>query len=66
VLAETVDRILSHLEANKINIGKNPLRVGPLLDFDVVSERFKGEHGDWANMFIKRLYRPPFVVPELV
>jgi hypothetical protein len=33
---------------------------------DVEAESFVGEHADAANSFLKREYRAPFVVPELV
>ncbi len=66
VLGESADRILSHLAANKVDLKTNPLRVGPLLEYDCESERFTGERGECANMFLKRLYRPPFVLPETV
>ena len=65
-LAESVDRILSHLSANKIDLEANPVRVGPVLDFDSERECFKGELSEWANMFVKRQYRQPFIVPEKV
>jgi hypothetical protein len=66
VLSESLDRILSHLRANEIDLKKNPARVGPTLDFDIKREQFVGEQSEWANMFLKRIYRPPFVVPETV
>jgi hypothetical protein len=66
VLGESADRIMSHLEANRIDLGKNPLRIGPLLNYNPKDERFTGEQSQWANMFLKRLYRPPFVLPETV
>jgi hypothetical protein len=66
VLEESVDRILSHLKANKIDLRKNPLRVGPALEYDIEKERFKGKYSEWANMFLKRLYRPPFILSETI
>jgi len=66
VLGESVDRIFSHLRANKIDLEAHPVRMGPMLNFDLEQERFTGEQGTWANMFLKRIYRPPFVVPETV
>jgi hypothetical protein len=66
VLGESFDRILSHIRANEIDLDMNPLSVGPALEFDKEQEQFMGEHGEWANMFLKRIYRPPFVVPEFV
>ena len=66
VLSESVDRILSHLRANEIDLEAKPVRMGPTLDFDLERERFTGKQSVWANMFLKRNYRHPFVVPETV
>ena len=63
---ESVDRLFSHLRANEINLKANPVRIGPMLNFDIEKERFRGEQSEWANMFLKRIYRPRFVVPEIV
>ena len=66
VLGESVDRIVRHLRANKIDLEANPVRIGPVLNFDLEKERFTGEQSQWANMYLKPIYRPPFVVPEIV
>ncbi len=66
LLAESFDRLLQHLKANQIDLAGNPLAVGPMLTFDTESERFTGEDSFYANMFLSRNYRPPFVVPEQV
>ena len=66
VLGESVHRLFSHLRANEINPEANPIRIGPMLNFDIEKERFTGGQSEWANMFLKRIYRPPFVVPEIV
>ena len=66
VLAESFDRLLQHLKANQIDLDKNPIAVGPMLTFDIENEKFVGEDSYYANMFLSRNYRPPFVVPEKV
>jgi hypothetical protein len=33
---------------------------------DPEKERYVGEYSDMANMFLKRNYREPFVIPEVV
>jgi len=66
LLAESFDRLLQHLQANEIDLGRNPVAVGPMLTFDTESEKFTGESGYYANMFLRRNYRPPFVVPDAV
>lgn len=66
LLAESFDRLLQHLQANEIDLAKNPVAVGPMLNFDIESEKFVGENSYSANMFLSRNYRPPFVVPKTV
>ncbi len=66
VLVESFERMLTHLEANEIDLKRTPVTLGPSLTFDGQSERFVGEFSDWANMFLRRNYREPFVVPEVV
>jgi len=64
--SEAVDRLLSHLEANEIDLERNPITLGPILSFDGEQERFVGESSEWANMYLKRNYREPYVVPDVV
>jgi len=66
LLAESFDRLLQHLQANEIDLQKNPVGIGPMLTFDTETEKFTGEGSYYANMFLSRNYRPPFVVPETV
>jgi hypothetical protein len=66
ILAETFERCLEHLRANEIDLCKEPLTIGPYLTFDETSEKFVGEASDWANMYLRRNYREPFVVPDEV
>ena len=64
--AEAVDRLIGHLEANEIDLEATPLVLGPVLTFDGQQERFVGPYAEWANMYLKRNYREPWVVPEVV
>jgi hypothetical protein len=64
--SEAVDRLLAHLEANQIDLERHPIVLGPILTFDGERERFVGESSEWANMYLKRNYREPFVVPDAV
>jgi predicted dehydrogenase len=64
ILAESVERLFSHLEANEVDLDKQRVTLGPTLTFDRGRECFVGASADYANMFLKRDYRPPFVVPE--
>ncbi|MGE0759690.1 MAG: Gfo/Idh/MocA family protein, partial [Pirellulaceae bacterium] len=59
--AETFERTLAHLEANKLDRGTLKIRVGESLKFDPAAETFPGH--DAANAMLTREYRKPFVVP---
>ena len=52
-----------HLSAVLCHMANISYRVGDKLKFDPTTERFDS---DEANEFLKRDYRPPFVVPEQV
>ncbi len=65
-LADSYERMLAHLAANEIDLTKTPLVSGPMLTMDTEKEVFIGEHSDRANMYLKRNYREPFVVPDKV
>lgn len=66
LLAESFERLCPHLQANEIDLQENPVALGPTLTFDTEQEKFVGQDSYYANMFLKRNYRPPFVVPETV
>ncbi len=63
-LSESFDRLQNHLEANRIDLGKKPLCLGPMLTMDPAKERFVGSFSEEANKHLSRDYRKPFVVPE--
>jgi predicted dehydrogenase len=65
-MMDSFDRMLEHLDANEINLGNEPITVGPMLTMDPQQEKYVGEYSNWANMYIKRNYREPFVVPDKV
>jgi len=65
-MTDAYERLLAHLEANEIDLTKTPLTVGPMLTMDTKKEVFVGEHSGSANMYLKRNYREPFVVPDKV
>jgi hypothetical protein len=64
ILAESFESCLKHLRANEIDIQKEPLTIGPYLTFDRTSEKFIGQAANWANMYLRRNYREPFIVPD--
>ncbi len=66
LLMENLDHLLQHLQANEVDLNKTPLRIGPMLNFDADQECFVGDAGTEANMFLKRNYRAPYIVPETV
>jgi Oxidoreductase family, NAD-binding Rossmann fold len=65
-MMDSFDRMLAHLEANEVDLDKNPITMGPTLTMDGEKERYVDEYSDWANMYLKRNYREPFVVPDEV
>jgi len=58
----TVDRIVEHLKANKVDLDRTPLSLGPMLKFDLATNRFIDN--DVANAMLTREYRAPYVVPK--
>ncbi|UCG49039.1 MAG: Gfo/Idh/MocA family oxidoreductase [Phycisphaerales bacterium] len=65
-LMDSFERMVKHLQANEVDLEKEPITMGAMLTMDPVTERFVGEHSAWANMYLKRNYREPFVVPDKV
>ncbi|NUO38065.1 MAG: Gfo/Idh/MocA family oxidoreductase [Gemmatimonadaceae bacterium] len=65
MLAEAYGRMLEHLKANEVDVGRTPLTVGVPLLVDAKRERFSGPHAEQANEMLTREYRAPFVVPSM-
>ena len=65
-LMDSFERMVLHLVANEVDLNKEPITMGPMLTMDPNTERFVGEYSDMANMYVKRNYREPFVVPDRV
>ncbi len=63
---DSFERMLEHLKVNEVDLNKEPIAMGPMLTMNPRTERFVGEYSDMANMFVKRNYREPFVVPDKV
>ena len=53
-----------HLGRNGVDLTKTPVVLGPWLSMDPKTERFL--ENDAANALLRRDYRKPFVVPEVV
>ena len=60
---ETFDRMVTHLQANGVDLAATPLTLGPVLNFDPKTEKAVGN--DAAAKLLTREYRAPFVVPEI-
>lgn len=65
-MMDSFNRMLEHLAANEVDLEKEPITIGPMLTMDPQKEQYIGEYSEMANMFIKRNYREPFVVPDKV
>jgi predicted dehydrogenase len=64
-LAEAHGRMIEHLKANDVDLGRTPLTAGVPLLVDAKRERFTGPHAEQANEMLTREYRAPFVVPSI-
>ncbi|MBN2375027.1 MAG: Gfo/Idh/MocA family oxidoreductase [Sedimentisphaerales bacterium] len=62
----TLNDMLEQLDGNKVNLKEKSFVLGPKLNFDRKTESFVGDHAQAANKYLKRSYRPPFVLPEKV
>jgi hypothetical protein len=61
-IGETLQRTLKHLAANKVDVGKTPLILGPALSIDSSQETIVGNAA--ASAMLTRQYRAPFIVPK--
>ncbi len=60
--SDSVTRMAEHLKANGVNVESPSISVGPWLEMDPSTERFKDNEP--ANALLTRPYREGFVVPE--
>jgi len=61
--AQSVDRLLAHLQANEIDVDSATVTLGPTLEFDTETEQFKNNVA--ANHLVRREDRKPFIVPTV-
>jgi len=66
VLQDAFERFQEHISLNLVDLQKTPIILGPWLRMNSKKERFIGDFGDLANMYLSRNYRHPFFVPEHV
>jgi predicted dehydrogenase len=65
-LMDSFERMLTHLGVNEVSLENTPATIGPMLTMDADKEQFVSEFSDMANMLVKRNYREPFVIPDVV
>jgi predicted dehydrogenase len=65
-LSDAYDRMLMHLDANRIALDQTRLTAGPVLTLDPETEQFTGPFADEANALATREYRAPFTMPDEV
>jgi predicted dehydrogenase len=63
MLNESTERMMKHLDANKVDLKGSPLTIGVALDFDPKAEQFTGQLAQQANTFLKGEYRKGFELP---
>lgn len=64
-LSDAFERCRDHLRSNGVDIGKTPAVLGPWVTMDPDQQTFVGEFAHRANELSKRVYRKPFVVPNV-
>jgi hypothetical protein len=60
-----LEEMQEHLAAHGVELTSSHIKLSPILDIDVASERFVGPHAASANALLKREYRAPYVVPDI-
>lgn len=61
---DSLERLATHLAANKVDINVDQLTLGEFLKMDPTTEKFIGNPA--ADKLLTREYRAPYVVPEKV
>lgn len=64
---DAFQRFTEHLRVNGVDVNRARVVLGPMLEYDANSERFRGFwSGRRANRYLSREYRPPYIVPDRV
>jgi predicted dehydrogenase len=64
---ETFQRLVQHCQANEVDLEREKIVVGLVLEFDPIAERFRGLlSARAANQMLTHEYRPPYVIPMRV
>ena len=61
-----VNEMKELMAAHSLTMENARLKIGPMLTIDPKTEQFVGSDSEQANRFLKRDYRAPFIVPEVV
>lgn len=59
---EAFERMTAHLRDNGLSIEGSSYRLGRVMEFDPVTERFIGD--EQANALLTRVPRPPYAIPD--
>lgn len=62
--AESIGRMLEHIQVNDVDLNATPVALGKHLTMDATRTAFHGNAR--ANEMLTRVYRKPFVVPAIV
>jgi len=65
-IKKSFEQFDNHLYANRINLKKMPVKLGPMLTFSSDKETFTGDFSEEANKLVRPEYRQPFVIPDKV
>jgi len=65
-IIDALERTNRHMLANGLDLKKLPIVLGPWLEMDSISERFKGKYANEANKYVSRDYREPFVIRDQI
>lgn len=63
---QLLDNMEEQLSKFNVDLNGGEIKMSPILTHDSEKEVFVGEHANAANQYLKRTYREPFVVPEIV
>ena len=61
-LVESMSELMT---AHGLKMESDSIKLSPMLEYDLASDKFVGEGADVANGFLKREYRKGYEVPEL-
>jgi hypothetical protein len=64
-MSDAFERCREYLQSHGVDLATSQAVVGPWVTFDASQWRFVGEFADRANQLSRRVYRKPFVVPQL-